>query len=238
MVCLAFILASGSLQVARAATCATPSGADPALASIDGRQRLRWIDGRLTDEAKRARFWAGAWAIGIGGAGLVSLAPVPFVAPGDRIDWYTGGVTAAIGVIPFLVSPLSVTRDAPRLHAAVAALPPEDDDARVCALLNDAEHKLAADASNERWQRGWWAHAGNLAFNSAVLLFLGLGYHHWTAGILNGVSGTVVGEAIIFTQPTGASDDLAAYNKGDLATTTERSTKAARSLGLSYRATF
>ena len=235
------MLASASVKVARAADCATQPGADPKLAAIDGRARLRWIDRRLTDEAARARFWARAWAIGIGGAGLASLAPVPFVAPGDRVDWYTGSVTAAIGVIPFLVSPLSVTRDAPRLHAAVSALafPPENDDAQLCALLDDAERKLAADARNERWQRGWWAHAGNVAFNSAVMLFLGLGYHHWTAGILNGGSGAVVGEVIIFTQPTGAVDDLAAYNQGDLgAAGGDRSAANERSWGLSYRATF
>jgi hypothetical protein len=231
-------LAIVSASVAQAATCGTPPGAATKLAAIDGRERLGWIDQRLTGEAARGRLWARAWAIGIGAAGLASLAPVPFVAPGDRIDWYTGSVTAAIGVIPFLVSPLSVTRDAPRLHAAVSALPAGDDDARVCALLDDAERKLAADADNERWQRGWWAHAGNLAFNGAVLLFLGLGYHHWTSGILNGASGALVGEAIIFTQPTGAIEDLAAYSSGDLAPAADGRAAAQRSFGFSYHATF
>ena len=200
---------------ARAATCPTPPGAAASLAGVDGRERLRWIDDRLEREASKGRFWADAWAIGIGAAGLGSLAPVPFVRGSDRVDWYTSAATAAFGVIPFVVSPLAVTRDAPKLRAAIAALP-LDDDARVCRVLADAEHDLAADAADERWQRGWWIHAGNLAFNTGVLLFLGLGFHHWTSGIINGASGAVVGEAIIFTQPTGAIDAAETYDRGEL----------------------
>jgi hypothetical protein len=214
----AYLLAPAAL--ARATTCAPPPGAvgervEVGVGELDGRDRLRWIDRRLSQEASKGRFWAGAWAIGIGAGGLGSLAPLPFVAASDRIDWYTGAVTAAIGVVPFLVSPLAVTRDGPRLRAALATMP-WDDDARVCALLVDAEHKLAAAAADERWEQRWWIHAGNIAFNTGVLLFLGLGYHHWTSGIINGVAGAAVGEAIILTQPTGSIDDLGAYNRGDL----------------------
>lgn len=212
----------------RAATCPVPPGAAASLAGIDGRERLRWIDERLEREATKGRFWADAWAIGIGAAGLGSLAPVPFVRASDRVDWYTSAATAAFGVIPFVVSPLAVTRDAPKLHAAIAALPP-DDDARVCLALVDAEHALGADAADERWQRGWWIHAGNLAFNTGVLLFLGLGFHHWSSGVINGASGAVVGEAIIFTQPTNTIDDAASYNGGNV---------PSRPLGVSYGARF
>ena len=49
-----------------------------------------------------------------------------------------------------------------------------------------------------------------------MLLFLGLGYHHWVSGIINGASGAAVGEAIILTQPTGSISDLRAYERGDL----------------------
>ena len=79
-----------------------------------------------------------------------------------------------------------MTRDAPALRDAIAALPPEDD-ARVCAVLAQAERMLADDAHDERWQQAWWTHAGNVAFNTGVLLFLGLGYHHWTSGLINGL---------------------------------------------------
>ncbi len=223
--CLA---AACAVAPARAATCPAPPGAAASLVGIDGRERLRWIDERLEREASKGRLWADAWAIGIGAAGLGSLAPVPFVRESDRVDWYTSAATAAFGVIPFVVSPLTVTRDAPKLHATIAGLPP-DDDARVCLALVDAERKLAADAANERWQRGWWIHAGNLAFNTGVLLFLGLGFHHWSSGLINGASGAVVGEAIILTQPTNAVDDAATYDGGNL---------PPRPLSLTYGARF
>lgn len=228
----AVVAAACAVAPARAATCPTPPGAAAGLARVDGRERLRWIDERLEHEAAKGRLWADVWAVGIGAAGLGSLAPVPFVRASDRVDWYTSAATAAFGVIPFVVSPLSVTRDAPKLHAAVAALPPGDD-ARVCLALVDAEHRLAADAADERWQRGWWIHAGNLAFNTGVLLFLGLGFHHWTSGVVNGASGAVVGEAIIFTQPTNAVDDARAYDRGDL-----YGESPSHPLGLTYGARF
>jgi len=200
---------------ALAATCAPPPGAEARLAQIDAAERLRWIENRLDQEARRGRLWARGWAIGIGAGGLASLIAVPFVAPSDRVDWYVGAASAAIGVIPLLVSPLAVIHDAPKLSAAVASTP-WNDQAQVCATLLDAEHKLAADAANEHWQQGWWMHAGNLAFNTGVLLFLGLGYGHWTAGLINGGAGVVVGEALILTQPTHLIDELAAYNRGEL----------------------
>ncbi|HXI57185.1 MAG TPA: hypothetical protein VNO55_14050 [Polyangia bacterium] len=201
--------------VARAGACPSPAGADARLQTTDGRARLEWIDQRLSRVAGQGRVWTWGWGLGIGAAGVGSLAAVPFVSAGDRIDWYAGAVSAAIGVVPFLLSPLSVVHDAPRLHASLA-LEPLNDDARVCRLLADAERMLAADAENQRWQQGWWIHAGNIAFNTGVMLFLGLGYHHWTSGIINGVAGAVVGEAIIFTQPTGNIDDWGAYRRANL----------------------
>ena len=202
---------------AHATTCATAPAAAASLQTLDGRERLSWIEGRLDREASKANFWRWSWTIGIGAAGLGSLAAVPFVAKSDRVDWYTGAATAAIGVIPFIFVPPAVTRDAPKLRATVAASS-RDDDAQVCALLVDAEGKLAADAADQKWQQGWWMHAGNLAFNSGVLLFLGLGYHHWLSGVINGAAGAAVGEAVILTQPTGLIEDAAAYERGELAT--------------------
>ena len=208
---------SSAAQARAEVRCPAPAGTFAGVAAIDGRERLRWIADHLDHEAHRGRVWAYSWGIGIGAAGVGSLVPVPFVAAGDRVDWYTSAATAAVGVLPFVISPLKVTRDAPRLRADIDAAAPLSDDLRVCALLADAERKLTDDAGDERWQQGWWIHAGNLAFNTGVLLFLGLGYHHWTSGLVNGLSGAAVGETIILTQPTRAIDDVDAYRRGDLA---------------------
>jgi hypothetical protein len=89
-------------------------------------------------------------------------------------------------------------------------------DGDVCSLLADAETRLVRDAEDQRQQQRWWFHAGNLAFNAGVTLLLGLGFHHWTSGLINGGAGAVVGEALILTQPTRTIDDLRAYRAGAL----------------------
>ena len=215
MIPIVVALASAPAVARAAATaCPSPTGADARLRQIDSRARLAFIDRLLTDEAHRARLWAWGWGGGIGVAGVASLAAVPFVAPENRVDWYTSAASAAVGVIPFALFPLPVLHDAPGVHAAALASAGADDDARVCRWLGEAEEALARNAAAEARQRAWWVHGGNVAFNTGVLLFLGLGYHHWASAIINGATGLAVGEAIILTSPTQSIDDLAAYRRG------------------------
>jgi hypothetical protein len=216
---------AGAPVAARAARCPAMAGADRKLADVDGRLRLTWIDARLGRVGRQARIWAWGWGLGVGASGLASLAAIPLVSPADRVDGYTGAVSAAAGVIPFVVSPLDVTRDARELHARIEAAdadpkaqpaPGASEDDQVCPLLLDAEARLVHDAANQQRQRGWWVHAGNVVFNAGLTLFLGFGFHHWEAGVLNGVAGTLVGEVIILTQPRGTVDDLRAYRAGEV----------------------
>ena len=133
----------------------------------------------------------------------------------DRVDWYVGAGTTAIGVVPLLIAPLDVVEDAHVLHAGILAAPPGDD---VCRRLADAETRLARDARNQEDGQRWWLHVANVALNTGVGLFLGLGYHHWGAGILNMVTGVIIGELIIYTQPTETIEDLRRYQQGALGT--------------------
>ena len=146
-------------------------------------------------------------------ATVANLAPLPFVKPEDRIDWYTGAASTAIGIVPLLIAPLDVIADARALRLRLAA-PVADGD--VCPDLAFAEGLLIRDAQNQADGQRWWLHAGNVVVNAGVGLFLGLGFHHWLAGAFNFVSGTVIGEAIILTQPTGSIDDLRRYRSGAL----------------------
>jgi hypothetical protein len=207
----------------------------PELATVDGHERLFWIAHQLELDARRGRVWALGWGVGIGAAGVASLMAVPFVAPSKRVDWYTGAATAAVGVVPFVVSPLAVTRDAPKLRDLIDATP-IGDDAATCALLARVELMLRDDAANEQRNRAWYIHAGNLAFNTGVFLFLGLGFHHWTAGAVNGLAGAAVGEAIIFSQPTGAVRAAEAYERGEVSLAAP--TSEAPVWGWAYAATF
>ena len=195
--------------------CPKPTGAEPALAATDGRARLEWIDRHLSHEARRMSYWNWGWALGIGASGVGSLIPVPFVAPENRVDYYTGAVLAGLGVLPFVLAPPDVIRDGRELHAHLAVTP-LDTDAEVCLMLVDAERRLVNDARDERLLSGWWSHAANVAINTGAFLFLGLGYHHWLSGAITGGVGVVIGEAVILTQPVQNIDDLARYQRGDL----------------------
>ncbi len=157
--------------------------------------------------------WTWGWGTGIAVATVANLAPLAFVSPEDRVDWYVGAATTAIGVVPLLVAPLDVIGDSRALTARLAARAPADD---VCLLLADAEGKLGRDAKNQADGRRWWLHVGNVVLNTGVGLFLGFGYHHWGAGVFNAVVGTAIGEAIILTQPTSSIGDLERYRAGRL----------------------
>jgi hypothetical protein len=212
---LAVFATVGFIRSSAQATTRCPAGAGggETLAGIDGEARLHWIDTHLSVTAHRARVWTWGWGIGIVAATVGNVAPLPFVAKGDRIDWYVGAGTTIVGIVPLLIAPLDVVDDARRLHAQVVADASADS---VCRLLADAEQSLVRDAKNQSDGQRWWLHVGNVLLNTGVGLFLGLGYHHWGAGAWNAVGGSAIGEAIILTQPMGTITDLRHYRDGAL----------------------
>jgi hypothetical protein len=180
------------------------------LAAVGGETRLAWIDTRLSATARTARIWTWGWGIGIGVATVANLAPLPFVAPEDRVDWYTSAATTVVGIVPLVIAPLDVIGDARTLRARIDAAG-TGSGVHVCGLLAEAETMLVRDAENQRDGQRWWLHVGNVVLNAGVGLFLGLGFHHWGAGAFNAATGVVIGEAIILTQPTGSIGDLERY---------------------------
>jgi len=218
----AVVALSVALMPATVAACPLPPAADAALLDIDGARRLAWIDTHLTETARRARIWTWGWGAGLVVATGANLVPLAFVPADQRIDWYVGAGTTVIGIVPLLIAPLDVIADARDLRQQIARRSGEDSDADVCRLLADAEARLARDAANQIDGQRWWLHVGNVVLNAGVGLFLGLGFHHWGAGALNAISGSVIGEAIILTQPTGSIDDLRAYRAGALGPATRQ----------------
>jgi hypothetical protein len=211
VVVLAALLSSASAR----ATCAPVSAlgaADPRLGALDPELRLRFIDAELARGASRAHYWTWGWGIALGLGTVANLAPIPFVAAGDRVDWYTGAATTAVGIVPLLIAPLDVIADSRELRGRLDARAGVE----VCALLGDAETRLARDAKNQADGQRWWLHAGNVVLNAGVGLFLIVGFHHWGAGLWNAASGAVIGEVIILTQPTGAEDSLRRYRDASL----------------------
>ena len=173
--------------------------------------RIAWIQARLAHTAHSATLWLRGWEIGIATAGAINLALIPIL--GDthdhRVVFGIGAASAAIGLIPFIVRPPRVIAD----DHAVATLAATSTDR--CAVLAEAERRLAASATAQRQQRAWYVHVGNVAFNAGLTLVFGA-FGHWDAGIASGIAGAAVGEAIIFTHPSDSIDDLASYRRGDL----------------------
>jgi hypothetical protein len=190
-----------------------PLGGVEALGEVPAPERLAWIDAHLSHTARRASQWTWGWGTGIVVATAVNLVPLAFVSPDHRIDWYVGAATTIVGIVPLVIAPLDVIGDARGLRAAIDAHPPDAD---LCPLLADAEARLARDAANQADGQRWWLHVGNVVLNTGVGLFLGIGYHHWEAGSFNAVFGSLIGEAIILTQPTGSIEDARAYRAGAL----------------------
>jgi hypothetical protein len=207
-----FVATPASVRAA-GTRCPVEASARDALSGIEGETRLRWIDGHLATTAQRTRLWTWSWGSGIVVATVANLAPLPFVAKDQRIDWYVGAATTIVGIVPLVIAPLDVVEDSRQLHTKVQARVASDD---VCRLLADAEARLVRDAKNQSDGQRWWLHAGNVALNTGVGLFLALGYHHWGAGAFNAAVGSGIGEAIILTQPTGTIEDLRIYRRGAL----------------------
>lgn len=209
----AILVASAPRPALAAAGCPVPEAAAPGLGDVDPARRFSWIDAQLTSGRRTARIWTFSWGGGIAAAGIGSLLAVPFVAPENRVDWYTGAVSAGVGVATLVIVPPAVLRTAPELQSQIANTPPGAD---LCPLLRVAEADLARVARDEERQGAWYVHLGNVLFNLGLGLFLGLGYHHWEAGAINAAAGAAVGEALILTRPTAAIDALEAYRAGAL----------------------
>jgi hypothetical protein len=213
LVVVALLALSALAPAARAATCATSPAivaTGPRLGALDAELRLRFIDAELARSAHRAKVWTWGWGIALGVGAVVNLVPLIWVPPDERIDWYTGAFTNTIGIVPLLIAPLDVIGDSRELQARLATRGTTD----VCALLADAETRLVRDAQNQADGRRWWLHVANFALNAGVGLFLGVGFHHWGNALLQFSTGAVIGEFIIFTQPTGAIDSLSRYRAG------------------------
>jgi hypothetical protein len=214
---LAALVAAGASLAPRPAVaspgCPTPAAAGPQLAGVDPTRRLAFLEERLTYAEHKARLWTFGWGGGIAAAGIGSLVAVPFVAPENRVDWYTGAVSAGVGVAAIAIVPPVVLETAPALRADIASATLPAD---VCSLLATAESDLVRVARDEERQGAWYVHVGNVLFNVGLGLFLGLGFHHWEAGAINAAVGTAVGEALILTRPTAAIHDLDGYLAGAL----------------------
>lgn len=190
--------------------CPVPAGASASVGEWEPGARLAFIQSHLRVDAHRARLWTGGWASGYGVLTLGQLALAPLFSPGDQVDLYVGAASTAGGMVALLAVPLDVMADAPALDALVAGHPGPVD----CAVLAEAERLLVHSADSEAQGRSWVMHGANVLYNVATGLVLGLFFGRWSSAVFTAVTGTLLGEVTILTQPTGAEDALRLYREG------------------------
>lgn len=202
---LLLILVSGLARAEQ--DCAAPA---------ENRQRLAFIQSHLHEDARRARLWTGAWGAGYGVLTLGQLAAVPAFSAGDQLDFYVGAVSSAGGFAALLAMPLDVIADSLTLDTLALAHPGTVD----CEVLAEAERLLVRSAQGEELGRSWLMHGANVLYNLLTGLVLGLVFDRWTSGAVTAVTGILIGEAMILTQPSGAEDTLRRYRAGALSGST------------------
>lgn len=198
---------------AAAQSCPAPAGADPALAALDARDRVHFLQRELGAQARYAALWQTTWFLARTGilAEQVALAALS-TSPDDRLDARITSVFAALPPIGTILFGLRVARDGPRF----LELDHLDTDASRCALVARGEQFLARDAANEDEQRGWLQHVLHIGGSTALFLILGVGFGHWTNAIFNGLAGIALGELQILSQPTGLVGAWERYRHAEL----------------------
>lgn len=172
--------------------------------------RLKFLQSELGAEAKRLHTWRFAWGATYGVLTLGQLVPVPLILEADKLEWYWGAGTTAVGLAWILIDPPELLEAGPRFATKAA----EGDG--VCALIAEGEALLEQSAAYERSCQRWYNHALNVAFNVGIGLVLGAGYGHWVAGAVNFGLGVVLGELTIFTTPKRLVSAWAEYQRGAL----------------------
>lgn len=154
--------------------------------------RLSLIKSLETDEAVRANIWRWSWGGAYIAGTLAQGIAIPFLKnEADRIDFIVGAISSGFGAIFELLLPLDVIVHAPK----VSQLPDTAEG------LAEAERLLENDAKDEDFCVSWIMHAGNVLFNVATGLVLGLGWQHWESAAWNVGIGIVIGEAMVLTTP-------------------------------------
>lgn len=199
---------------ARAERCAAIAGGSPALSEIAPEVRLRFIQQRLRHAARNARIWSYGWGSLYTALTVVNLSISPAFNSNERIDYYVGTGSAAVGVASFLLAPLKVMHDQRALDRLIAQGP---RDANPCVLLAEAEKYLLRDAQSEAFGKGLFVRFAGVAFNIGVGALLGFAFGHWGEASINMMAGVAVGQIMIATQPEDAVTDLARYRTGSLA---------------------
>jgi len=203
----ALLLTGAAAQAADLAAC------DPGTA-----ERIRFIEDRLEQRRPYATLWWHGWT-GTYAVGTVvqSVRAGLEDSEGKRADLVVSAVKALVGTTRLMFDrPIAgMWFDVPsaRFGAEPAeSIAPTDESAcRERLATGEDLLRKSAKESESRWD--WKRHAGNLAFNVAGGLIVAYGFDDETRGWRSAGVGIAVGEAMIFSRPWKADDDLAEYEQ-------------------------
>lgn len=182
------------------AACPAPEG----MPERPDAARLQFLQRELGAAATAGARWNAVWGSTYAVTAVGQLVPVPWIVQSDKIEWYVGAATSAVGLA-------WVLRTSAETGPAFASR--EGD---VCALISEGEALLARGAAHQAGVRAWYAHALNLAINVAIGLGLWLGYDKPIAGPVNFAIGAVLGEVTILTAPKRLVSAWAEYRRGEV----------------------
>jgi hypothetical protein len=149
----------------------------------------------LREQAGRAHTHRLVWT-GVNGALAVgSFAVLPVLDRSSRPDFVVAGVGSVLGTVATFAFPLRVERDSTELDDA-ERLPP-------AARHQKLRELLLADAEDERARLALPWHVVNFGLSALAGGIIAFGLHHTLSGVAQGASSFVLGEAQLFTQPTG-----------------------------------
>lgn len=196
---------------ASASSCPAPAEA-PAVAPIDAERRLAFVEGALDRAGEQSAQWGGFWRATFQTTAVVqfALAKVAKRHP-DRIDLVAGGIKSSVGFAFALVFRLPAER-----HDGPFGDRPWKEGS-LCERLALAEQALERDAKLERRGRSIGMQALGLGFNVAVGVVQFVMHRRLWSVALATVTGGIVGELRVFTQPTVANEAFTAYKSGAIA---------------------
>jgi hypothetical protein len=199
---LAFVAAAALLAGSLALRPARARAEEPP-APADLHARLRFVEEHLEARRSYASHWYRGWFAFYAGAAATSTGLALTTRGAERVDFAVGAVKSAAGLFSHLVlQPFSGHLGASEL----ADLPPEARLARAEGLL----HRNAAEAAT---RYDWLRHASNVGLNALGGLVVALLGHDLRRAVASSLLGAAVGEAAIFSQPWGATADLAEYRE-------------------------
>jgi hypothetical protein len=198
---------------AAAATCPAPADA-PALSSVDAEKRLAYVERALERAEEQSAKWGGFWRAAFQTTAAVqfSLAKVA-KKDADRIDLIAGGIKSSTGLVFAWVFRLPAER-----HEGPWGERPWKE-GPLCDRLASAELQLETDAKFEKRGRSIGMQALGLGFNVAVGVTTYFMHKRLWSVLLGMVTGGIVGEIRVFTQPTVATEAVASYKTGVVAPT-------------------